>query len=56
MKNLILLLLISLFAVSCSQTTKIDVEKDNGLNLTDVVPTWYLEYPDKKKDKNFGWK
>lgn len=53
MKNLILLLLISLFAVSCSQTTKIDVEKDNGLNLTDVVPTWYLEYPDKKKDKNF---
>ena len=53
MKNLILLLLISLFAVSCSQTTKIDVEKDNGLNLTDVVPKWYLEYPDKKKDKNF---
>ena len=53
MKNIILLLLISLFAVSCSQTTKIDVEKDNGLNLTDVVPKWYLEYPDKKKDKNF---
>ena len=53
MKNLILLLLISVFAVSCSQTTKIDVEKDNGLNLTDVVPKWYLEYPDKKKDKNF---
>ena len=53
MKNLILLLLISLFAVSCSQTTKIDVEKDNGLNLTDVVPKLYLEYPDKKKDKNF---
>ena len=53
MKNILLILMLSLFAVSCSQTTKIDVEKDNGLNLTDVVPTWYLEYPDKKKDKNF---
>tara|TARA_Y100001937_G_scaffold119887_1_gene176287 strand:+ start:36 stop:620 length:585 start_codon:yes stop_codon:yes gene_type:complete len=53
MKNILLILMLSLFAASCSQTTKIDVEKDNGLNLTDVVPTWYLEYPDKKKDKNF---
>jgi len=53
MKNIILILIISLFAVSCSNTTKIKKEKSNGSNLTEVVPDWYLEYPDKKKDKNF---
>ncbi len=53
MKNIILILIISLFAVSCSNTTKIKTEKSNGSNLTEVVPDWYLEYPDKKKDKNY---
>jgi len=53
MKNIILLLMLSLFAISCSNTTKIKTEKSNGSNLTEVVPDWYLEYPDKKKDKNY---
>ena len=45
--------MLSLFAISCSNTTKIKTEKSNGSNLTEVVPDWYLEYPDKKKDKNY---
>ena len=53
MKNILMMLLLALFVVSCSGMTKIDVEESNGDNLTEVVPTWYLEYPNKKKDKNF---
>ena len=53
MKNILMMLLLALFVVSCSGMTKIDVEESNGDNLTEVVPTWYLESPNKKKDKNF---
>jgi hypothetical protein len=53
MKNIILMSLLALFVVSCSGMTKIKEEKSNGENLTEVVPTWYLEYPNKKKDKNY---
>jgi len=53
MKNIILMSILAFFVVSCSGMTKIKEEKSNGSNLTEVVPSWYLEYPDKKKDKNF---
>ena len=53
MKNIILMSMLAFFVVSCSGMTKIKEEKSNGSNLTEVVPSWYLEYPDKKKDKNF---
>jgi len=53
MKNIILMSVLAFFVVSCSGMTKIKEEKSNGSNLTEVVPSWYLEYPDKKKDKNF---
>ena len=50
MKNIIMILLLSLFAVSCSQTVKVANEAETKSGKIEEVPKWFVE---KKDDKGF---
>jgi len=50
MKNIIIILLLSLFAVSCSQTVKVANEAETKSGKIEEVPKWFVE---KKDDKGF---
>jgi len=48
MKNIMLIILISLFAVSCSKTVKIDHEGETKSGMLEEVPKWFVEKEGKK--------
>ena len=48
MKNIILLLMISLFAVSCANTVKVEHEAETKTGKIEEVPKWFVEKTDGK--------
>jgi hypothetical protein len=50
MKNIILVLIISLFAVSCAKTVKVEHEAETKTGKIEEVPKWFVE---KSDDKGF---
>ena len=47
------LILIMIFMTACSQTVKVKQEDLGKTGMLDEVPKWFVEQPNKKKDKNF---
>ena len=47
------LILIMIFMTACSQTVKVKQEDIGKTGMLDEVPKWFVEHPNKKKDKNF---
>ena len=47
------LILIMIFMTACSQTVKVKQEDLGKTGMLDEVPKWFVEHPNKKKDKNF---
>ena len=50
MKNIILILIISLFTVSCAKTVKVEHEAETKTGKIEEVPKWFVE---KSDDKGF---
>ena len=50
MKNILLLLMLSLFAVSCANTVKVEHEAETKTGKIEEVPKWFVE---KSDDKGF---
>ena len=48
-----ILILIMIFMTACSQTVKVKQEDIGKTGMLDEVPKWFVEHPNKKKDKNF---
>ena len=48
-----ILILIMIFMTACSQTVKVKQEDIGKTGMLDEVPKWFVEQPNKKKDKNF---
>jgi len=48
MKNILLIMVISLFAVSCAKTVKIDHEAETKTGKIEEVPKWFVEKTDDK--------
>ena len=48
-----ILILIMIFMTACSQTVKVKQEDLGKTGMLDEVPKWFVEQPNKKKDKNF---
>jgi hypothetical protein len=48
-----ILILIMIFMTACSQTVKVKQEDLGKTGMLDEVPKWFVEHPNKKKDKNF---
>jgi hypothetical protein len=48
MKNIMLIILISLFAVSCAKTVKVEHEGETKSGMIEVVPKWFVEKEGKK--------
>jgi hypothetical protein len=42
-----------MFMTACSQTVKVKQEDLGKTGMLDEVPKWFVEHPNKKKDKNF---
>ena len=47
-----ILILIMIFMTACSQTVKVKQEDIGKTGMLDEVPKWFVEHPNKKKDKN----
>ena len=43
MKNIMLIILISLFTLSCAKTVKIDHEGETKSGMLEEVPKWFVE-------------
>ena len=50
MKNILLMLVLSLFAISCSQTVEVKHEAETKTGKIEEVPKWFIE---KSDDKGF---
>ena len=48
-----ILILIMIFMTACSQTVKVKQEDLGKTGMLDEVPKWFVEQPNKNKDKNF---
>ena len=48
-----ILILLMIFMTACSQTVKVKQEDLGKTGMLDEVPKWFVEQPNKKKDKNF---
>ena len=48
MKNIMLIILISLFAVSCAKTVKVEHEGETKSGMIEEVPKWFVEKEGKK--------
>jgi hypothetical protein len=48
MKNIILILIISLFTVSCAKTVKVEHEAETKTGKIEEVPKWFVEKADDK--------
>ena len=50
MRNILLMLMLSLFAISCSQTVQVKHEAETKTGKIEEVPKWFIE---KSDDKGF---
>jgi hypothetical protein len=53
MRYSILIVILAMFMTACSQTVKVKQEDLGKTGMLDEVPKWFVEHPNKKKDKNF---
>jgi hypothetical protein len=53
MRYSILIVILAMFMTACSQTVKVKQEDLGKTGMLDEVPKWFVEHPNKKKDKSF---
>ena len=53
MRYSIIIVILAMFMTACSQTVKVKQEDLGKTGMLDEVPKWFVEHPNKKKDKYF---
>ena len=53
MRYSIIIVILAMFMTACSQTVKVKQEDLGKTGMLDEVPKWFVEHPNKKKDKSF---